>query len=137
MTKQRHSPSPTSLPCTSTTRSCSLSQAYRKAVLRKIYRSELRRLQQLIPSIASRQHQRRHRSSVDTIAVVRAATRYIAELHETVLARIRAGSLPEGMWFITTVSSQQRGNIWPIGGLTQGQPVCPLSPASATDNSGL
>ena len=29
---------------------------------------------------------------------IQAAVRYIDELHETLLARIRAGALPQGMW---------------------------------------
>ena len=66
--------------------------AARKALLRRIQRQELRKLQSLLPPTAIR-----HRSQEpDACQVIDQAIKYIDQLHSTILARVRSGSLPTG-----------------------------------------
>lgn len=72
--------------------SCSPAVAARRALLRRIQRQELRKLQLLIPSMSCRVYRR----EPDPCTIIDQAIRYIDQLHATVVARVQAGSLPRG-----------------------------------------
>lgn len=63
----------------------------RKALLRRIQKQEIRRLQAMVPSLS-----RRPQRQIDDITVIEEAARYIDQLHKTLLARVQAGSLAPG-----------------------------------------
>ena len=75
--------------------SFSAARTARRALLRRLQRQELRRLQACIPStiLASR------RNRNDTQTVIDSAIRYIDALHSTIVARVNAGTLSPGMLF--------------------------------------
>uniref|UniRef100_A0A914VUN3 BHLH domain-containing protein n=1 Tax=Plectus sambesii TaxID=2011161 RepID=A0A914VUN3_9BILA len=91
--------------------SCSPAVAARRALLRRIQRQELRKLQLLIPSMSCRVYRR----EPDPCTVIDQAIRYIDQLHATVLARVQAGSLPRGeQTFIHRLEGDYRdGTLWP------------------------
>lgn len=71
---------------------CTPAAAARRALLRRIQRQELRKLQLLIPTMSCRAYRR----EPDPCTVIDHAIRYIDQLHATVVARVQAGSLPRG-----------------------------------------
>lgn len=65
--------------------------AARKAILRKIQKQEIRRLQAMVPTVANRPS-----SLTDDVTVIEEAAKYIDYLHKTLLARIQTGHIPAG-----------------------------------------
>lgn len=71
----------------------------RKSLLKRIQRQELKKLQSLLPTSASRRRQLQQHNggnqTINELAIVEEACRYIDQLHSTILARIQSGTLSQ------------------------------------------
>ncbi|KHJ43348.1 hypothetical protein D918_06583 [Trichuris suis] len=70
--------------------SASAAMKARKALMRRLQKQEVRRLQSALPPEV------RRRRGLNEIQVINEATRYIDQLHNVIVARVKAGLLPPG-----------------------------------------